>query len=311
MTLIVRDYRDGDAEAVVALLRATAPYRVMTARGLHAQVVGSPARQHYRLLVAEDGRGRITGYVRAARFADTSDPGLSFASLVVAPEDRGAGIGGALLTAAEEHLAAAGAHTVYVWASDEPAAHGFAARRGYRRGRSASYLRLALAEGGPLPDRPALPSGVRLLPAAHWADDLPALHQADQDCFVGEPGDVTPDAISFEDWRTTIWDRPDFDQRLSTVAVVDGQVAGLVLVETDDRGRYWSSGTAVHPDHRGRGLARAAKAHSLHLARDRGLREAYTSNDEGNAPMLGVNRWLGYQQSATEWRYIRDLTDRT
>ncbi|MCL2732260.1 MAG: GNAT family N-acetyltransferase [Actinomycetia bacterium] len=310
MTLIIRDYRDGDAEAVVALLYANAPYRVMTPRGLHAQVVGSPARQHYRLLVAEDGHGRIGGFVRAAVFADTKDPGLSFASLVVAPGDRGAGVGSALLAAAEDHLAAVGAHTLYTWAFDEPAAHGFAARHGYRRGRSASYLRLDLAPGGPLPDRADLPSGVQLLPAAHFADDLPRLHEADQECFVGEPGDVTPDAISYQDWRTTIWDRPDFDQQLSTVAVVDGDIAGLMLVETDDRGRYWSSGTAVHPAHRGRGLARAAKAHSLRLARDRGLHEAYTSNDGGNAPMLAVNRWLGYEPCATEWRYIRDLTDR-
>lgn len=310
MTALVRDYREGDAEAVVALLHATAPYRVMTPRGLHTQVVGSPARQHYRLLVAEDAEGRIAGYVRAALFADTSDPGLSYASLLVAAGDRGTGIGSALLAAAEKHLTASGAHTVYVWAFDEPAAHGFATARGYHRGRSASYLRLDLAESGPLPERPVLPAGVRLEPAARWADDLPALHEADQECFVGEPGDVTPDAISYEDWRTTIWDRPDFDQQLSTVAVVDGAVAGLLLVETDDRGRYWSSGTAVHPDHRGRGLARAAKAHSLHLARDRGLREAYTSNDGGNAPMLAVNRWLGYEPSATEWRYIRELSDR-
>ncbi|SEN96202.1 GNAT family N-acetyltransferase [Actinacidiphila rubida] len=310
MTALVRDYRAGDAEAVVALLYANAPYRVMTPRGLHTQVVDSPARQHYRLLVAEDGHGRIAGYVRAALFADTSDPGLSFTSLVVDEGDRGNGVGSALLAAAEEHLAAVGAHTVYAWAFDDPAAHGFAARHGYHRGRSANYLRLDLAESGPLPEPPALPSGVRLRPAAEWADDLPALHEADQECFVGEPGDVTPDAITFQDWRTTIWDRPDFDQQLSTVAVVDGAVAGLLLVETDDRGRYWSSGTAVHPAHRGRGLARAAKAHSLHLARARGLHEAYTSNDGGNAPMLAVNRWLGYQPSATEWRYIRELTDR-
>ena len=309
MTLTVRDYRSGDAAAVTGLLYATAPYLVVTPEGLHAQVTGSPARQHFRLLVADDD-GTPAGCVRTGVFADTSDPGLAFANLTVAPTARRAGVGGALLAAAEQHLADVGAHTVYAWAADEPAAHAFAARHGYRRGRSTSFQRLDLTDAGPLPVPPALRAGVELLPASHWADDPAPLHEADQECFRDEPGDVSSDAISFADWKAVTWDRPGFDKELSTVPVVDGEVAGLLIVETDDRGRYWSGGTGIRRAHRGRGLAKAAKAHSLHLARARGLREAYTGNDDGNQPMLAVNRWLGYRPCATEWRYIRDLTDR-
>ncbi|MBY8877854.1 GNAT family N-acetyltransferase [Streptomyces sp. PLK6-54] len=306
----MRDYRDGDSVPLSELLYATAPYLVVTPDGLHAQVTRSPARQHFRLLVAEEG-GTPVGCVRTGLFADTSDTGLSFANLTVAPGARHRGVGGALLAAAEEHLTGKGAHTVYAWAADDPGAHAFAARHAYRRGRSASFQRLGLTDAGSLPAVPELPAGVELLPASHWADDPSPLHAADQEAFQDEPGDVNSDAISLADWKAVTWDRPGFDPELSIVPVVDGEVAGMLIVETDGRTRYWSGGTGIRRAHRGRGLAKAAKAHSLHLARTRGLREAYTSNDDGNEPMLAVNRWLGYRPCATEWRYIRDLTDRT
>lgn len=360
MALIIRDYEAGDADAVVALLRETSPHLLTTARGVHAQVTQAPARQHFRLLIAEvtegaetgegaeageraevgdvgdgaedagaaaadatagghaaggpgggTGRGpaRPAGCVRTGLFADTSDTGPAFANLTVAAAHRGRGIGGALLDAAEEHLAAVGAHTVYAWAADEPAAERFATRRGYRPGSSLGFLRLDLT--GALPPVPELPAGVRLLPASAWADDPRPLHEADQEGFRDEPGDVASDEISFADWLAVTWNRPDFDPELSTVPVVDGEVAGLLIVETDDRGRYWSAGTGIRRAFRGRGLATAAKAHSLRLARERGHREAYTSNDRDNAPMLAVNRRLGYEPCATERRWIRELRART
>ncbi|WP_405589559.1 GNAT family N-acetyltransferase [Streptomyces sp. NBC_01190] len=310
MSLVIRKYARADADSVAAVLRETSPHFVTSATAVHAQAVASPARQRYTVLIAEQD-GRPVGCARVGLFADTGDPGLGFVNPAVRPADRGRGAGTALLAAAEAHLAEAGATTAYAWAADEAAAHAFAARHGYRRGRPASFLRLDLGPGSPLPDQPApRPAGVRLLPASDWADDPRPLYETDLESFRDEPGDVAADAISFPDWRAITWDRPDFDAGLSTVAVVDGQVAALVIVQTDGEARYWSGGTGTRRAFRGRGLAKAAKTHSLRLARARGLRAAYTSNDDGNGPMLAVNRWLGYQPCGTEWRYIRDLTDR-
>ena len=311
MAAIIRDYVPRDAEPVSGLLREVHPYLVMTPRIVHVQVTGAPARQHYRLLVAQEA-GRITGCVRAGLFADSSDPEAAFANVAVRAADRRRGAGGALLAAAEAHLAEVGATTFYAWAEDGPDAHDFAIRRGYRPGRHASFLRRDLHAGAdPLPAQPTLPPGVRLARAALWAHDPRPLYEADVECFRDEPGDVPADGISYADWRAVTWDRPDFDPDLSTVALVDGEVAGLVLVQTDGADRYWSGGTGVRPAHRGLGLAKAAKAHSLTLARALGFREAFTSNDAGNAAMLAVNRWLGYQPCGSERRYIRDLTDRS
>jgi GNAT superfamily N-acetyltransferase len=275
---------------------------------LHAQVTQAPARQRYRLLIAQED-GRPVGCARVGLFADTSDPGLGFANLGVRIADRGRGTGSALLAAAEEYLAGIGATTAYAWADDEPAAHAFAERHGYRRGRSASFLRLDLGEGSPLPAQPAVADGVRLLSAAHWAQDPHPLYEVDLESFQDEPSDVASDALSYPDWRAVTWDRPDFDPELSTAAVVGGQVAAFVIAQSDGVARYWSGGTGTRRAFRGRGLAKAAKLRSLHLARATGIRAAFTSNDDGNAPMLAINRSLGYQPCGSEWRYIRDLTD--
>ena len=306
MDVLVREYRPADAEPVSALLREVHPYLVMSPQLVHAQVTGAPARQHYRMLVAQDA-GRITGCARAGLFADNSDPGPAFANVSVRSADRRRGAGSALLAAAEAHLAAIGATTSYAWANDEPGSSAFAERHGYRPGRSAGFLRLDLAADGPLPPAPAPAPGVRLLPAALWADDPRPLYEADLECIRDEPGDVAADDISYADWRSVTWDRPDFDAELTTVAVVDGEVAGLVIAQTDGAGRYWSGGTGVRRAFRGLGLAKAAKARSLHVARTLGYREAFTGNDDGNAPMLAVNSWLGYLPCGAERRYLRDL----
>jgi L-amino acid N-acyltransferase YncA len=307
MVAIIREYGPADAGALCALLRAEEPYQVTTPRSVHAQVAETPARQRFLLLVAEEG-GRVVGCARTGLFADARDAGAAFVNINVAAADRGRGTGAALLAAAEAHLAANGATASYAWVHPDPTCETFATAHGYHPGREARFLRLDLAPGGPLPGRPRLPRGVLLLPAVAWERDPRPLWQTDVECFGDEPGDVAADHLSYADWRALNWDRPDFDADLSTVAVVDGEVAGLVIAQTDGERHYASGGTGIRRPFRGRGLAKAAKTQSLHLARAKGYREATTANDDGNAPMLAINIWLGYQLSGSQRRYIRDLT---
>ncbi|WP_433893643.1 GNAT family N-acetyltransferase [Streptomyces sp. CA-111067] len=309
MTLIIRDYVPADRQAVAAMMRAALPYLVTTPQLVDAQVTAAPVAQHFRMLVADDD-GRIVGCARVGLLTDTSEPGQGNANLNVAAADRGRGIGSALLTAAERHLAEVGATTVYTSVTGDPASRSFAEHHGYRQGRSATFFRLDLAPGAPLPDPPPLPDGFTVLPAAAFADDPRPLYEADEESVRDEPGDVAADAMSYADWRVQTWDRPGFDADLTTAVVVDGVVAALAIAHTDGRERYWSGGTGTRRAYRGRGLAKAAKTHSLHLARAAGFKEAFTNNDDGNEPMLAVNRWLGYRPCGSEWRYIRDLPAR-
>lgn len=53
--------------------------------------------------------------------------------------------------------------------------------------------------------------------------------------------------------------------------------------------------TGVHPDHRGRGLSAALKTEHARLVRAAGWSEIWTQNMDGNAPILAVNRRLGFR----------------
>ena len=53
--------------------------------------------------------------------------------------------------------------------------------------------------------------------------------------------------------------------------------------------------TGVLRDYRGRGLAQALKLQTILLAKKQGVRYVRTNNDSNNAPMLAINRKLGYK----------------
>ena len=104
-----------------------------------------------------------------------------------------------------------------------------------------------------------------------------------------------------------MWDNLGLDKEASIAAEVDGEVVAFSLVKRDGD-RMWSDYTGSLPTYRGRGLARLAKAAALHRAAANGVRVAYTSNDEANAPMLAINARLGYRPVASQWSCLADLT---
>jgi RimJ/RimL family protein N-acetyltransferase len=76
----------------------------------------------------------------------------------------------------------------------------------------------------------------------------------------------------------------------------DEPVAMSYLRYPPVRGYVWTGYTCSHPDHRGRGLARAVKLQSLNQAVGLRVPVVYTENDSENAPMLHINERLGYEQ---------------
>ncbi|WP_431680925.1 GNAT family N-acetyltransferase [Kitasatospora sp. KL5] len=301
MTPTIRAFRPADAEAACAALRAGRPYLVTTPETVAWQVAAQP---HLRLLLAE-ADGEILATSRFGAYPDSEEPGHGFATVHVVPQHRGRGAGTALLHATEQALAAEGVRHAHCWVDDEPAAHAFAAARGYTRGRVAYFARRDLT--APLPPLPDAPAGTELRTAADFADDPYPLYLVDVEGTRDEPGDVDLADQGYESWLAEIWHRPDLDRELTTVVLADGRPVGFSAAQTDGEGRYWSSFTTTARAHRGRGLAKLAKADSLHRARAAGITEAFTHNDGSNAPMLAVNDWLGYERCAAEWKYSRRL----
>ncbi|GAA2512220.1 GNAT family N-acetyltransferase [Streptomyces gobitricini] len=306
MTVIVRDFRPEDAEAVALVRRAALPFEVTTARAVLARVESANPAKKYRLLIAERD-GEVIGTANAGIAFDSGTPGLSYANPQVHPGHRGQGAGGLLLRTAEEHLAAEGAESVYAWVLDEPGFRVFAEKRGYRPTRPAHFLRLDLA-GGALPELPgSLPPGVELRTAAAYADDPRPLFEADAEVTADEPSDIGADLDDYEDWLADTWNDPLLDRDLTTVVTVDGRIAAFTAAHTDGESRYHSGMTGTLRAHRGRGLAKLAKTDSLLRARAAGYTSAFTNNDAENGPMLAINKWFGYEICATEVRHVRAL----
>jgi GNAT superfamily N-acetyltransferase len=304
MTLTIRAFRASDAEAACAALRAGRPYLVTTPAAVAWQLATHP---HLRMLLALRD-GAVAAVARYGPYPDGASPGYGFATLHVVPDRRGRGTGGALLDATERALVAEGVRHLHVRADHTAAAHAFATARGYRPGRIAHVSRCDLT--GPLPAVPAAPPGIALRTAADFLDDPRPIHRVDVEGTRDEPGDLQLGDQGYESWLAEIWHRPDLDHRLTTVAVdtADGRPVAFAAAQTDGEGRYWSSFTTTRGAYRGRGIAKLAKADSLHRARAAGLGVAYTHNDAANAPMLAVNAWLGYRRCAAERTWTRDLT---
>ncbi|MEV5973266.1 GNAT family N-acetyltransferase [Streptomyces sp. NPDC051921] len=308
MTVIVRDMRPGvpeDAEGYARVRRVALPFMLATGpqvahdwTHVHPDAQGRP-------LVAEID-GQIVGTAQVSLAYESPEPGLGDVNVYVHPDHRGTGAGGLLLRAAEEHLARAGATTLYSWVLDEPAYRSFAERRGYAPSRSAYFLRLDLSTAE-LPRLQAAPAGVELRTAADFAADPRPLFELDALTTADEPGDVAAELTDYEYWLATTWNHPLLDRALTTVAVVDGRPIAFSAARTDGLGRYSSGMTGTAPDFRGRGLAKLVKNDSLHRARAAGCTEAFTGNDTGNDPMLAVNRWFGYEICATEVRHVRTI----
>lgn len=305
--IAVEAFRTEDAAAVAEVRRAAMPQLVFTAESVAWDAGSAPARSQTRWLVARDPGGRIVGCADTGLIVSSAEPGHGFLHTTVCPEACGRGTGAALVAAAERYLSKQEVSRVFTWVADDGRSPGFAERLGYVQGRRAHFLGLDLVRAR-LPE-PPLPEDVELVPAAHFADDYRPLYEADLECAEDEPGDVRQGFVPYEDWLKQNWHRPHYDARLSSVVLVGGEVAAYTVAVTDGRERYLSGMTGTRRAHRGRGLARLAKTDSLRRARAAGLTTAYTGNDAGNAPMQAVNRSLGYERAAAEWRYAKSLRD--
>ncbi|GAA3490335.1 GNAT family N-acetyltransferase [Streptomyces cremeus] len=310
MTVILRDYRPrtDDAESVLHLRRLLLPFNLSTAEAVENGVTDAHQDSHYRLTLAEDGAGgRVVGVLRAGIDHQAKQPGQGFAVVLVHPAHLGQGIGAALLRAAEEQTARAGARALRVWALDERG-RSFAEKRGWEpTGHALHYLGLDLTTAT-LPDAPPLPAGFELRDTSFLGDDPRALFDADAEVVLDEPGSVGWVLDDYADWLAHDWNDPLHDRGLSSVAVApDGRIAAFTTAQSDGEDRYRSGMTGVRRDFRGLGLAKAVKSHSLRKARATGHRLAVTSNDDTNGPMRAVNTWLGYAHGTTEVEYVRPL----
>ncbi|MER7461119.1 GNAT family N-acetyltransferase [Micromonospora sp. NPDC126480] len=296
--MTIRPAVPDDAPAVVALRTRVLPFLVRGVASTRQMIAQPPPGQHWTAFVADVG-GAVVGWVSAYRYAGSTRSVGEISLLHVHPEHRGQGIGSALLAAALDHLAPLRLPLLHGRALPESLP--YARRRGFTPSREERFSALDLTA---LPPLPAAPDGVRLVSLAEV--DPYRVYEVEREASVDEPSDVPSDALTYEHWRADTWDNVGLDRAASTGVAVDGVLAAISLVKRDGT-RMWSDYTGTRPEHRGRGLASAAKLAALHRAAASGVTTAYTGNDAANAPMLAINIRLGYRPVAAQWSCLREL----
>ncbi|GHG06988.1 GNAT family N-acetyltransferase [Deinococcus piscis] len=170
-----------------------------------------------------------------------------------------------------------------------------------------SRLDLACLDVGKFADREAAvqAAGVHILPLeqatleAGWGEFAQSeaaqrrLYALVVSRLAAVPGVVSYRPWSFEVWRERAADR--YDPTLVFVAVSPaGEWVGLTELFAEASGALRTGLTGVEPAWQGRGVAYALKLAALRAARERGYHSVDTVNHQRNAPMLAVNRALGF-----------------
>jgi GNAT superfamily N-acetyltransferase len=288
-----------DAAGVVAVIRDAQPTAVVsTASWLHRERT-LPERARQRSFVAEVG-GRIVGRA-LARFENlfSEDTELGFVLVTVAGEHRRRGIGAALYDAAFEHATALGPARLLTSVYEDEDGVRFARARGFREEREQQE---AVLDPRTVTELPA--AGVDLRPVADVDPRL--VYAADLEATRDMPATEEITAMPYEEWEQHTVQHPLFTADGSFVAMVDGVAAAVSLLCVDtESGRSLNMFTGTMRAYRGRGLGLAVKLGSIHWAAAHGITMMVTANDAENAPMLAINRRLGYTPSARSFDYVK------
>jgi GNAT superfamily N-acetyltransferase len=248
-------------------------------------------RESLWALAYVDGEPAGTGVGRPSSMA-----GSNYAAARVLPELRGRGVGSALLAAISEHALAAG--RTKLWGrirADDAASLAFAEQRGFREVSRDRDVMLDVTKLAP--DAPDPPAGFALVTFAERPDLLPAVFSLDSEVAPDVPGHEAHAPRTYEHWHRQNVEGPGALLEACFVALEGDEVVGYAALRRYGAGAPEAENllTAVRRPWRGRGIATALKRAQIERAREAGIERIFTSNDETNVAMRGVNARLGYE----------------
>jgi GNAT superfamily N-acetyltransferase len=287
-----------DAPDVVALLREVSPIATITpVSWLHA-VRATPARVQARRWVAEVD-GHVVGRVEALLNPFTGSN--AYVHLAVREAWRRQGIGSALYEQGLAHALSLEAPALLSDFYENDAGRRFAEARGFTPAR---MEQLAVLDPREVVEMP--PPDLDLRSARNI--DPHDLHRVDETATRDMPQVERVEAIPYDEWAKHILEHPLFMLDGTFVAYVDGEPAATSMLIADrETGHATNMFTGTLPEYRGRGLALACKVASIRWAAANGITQLATSNDETNAPMLAINRRLGYRPAGRRVEYVKEL----
>ncbi|PYE49465.1 GNAT family N-acetyltransferase [Deinococcus yavapaiensis] len=308
----LRDAHPDDLAAYVAILNTdeTEPYTPQA----FAESERFPRQiaSYFQRLVLEDADGNVQG--TAVLFTNAMRPGVFITHPVVAPDARGRGYGEALLTRVLDLALAQGAHTLEVSVRDvNPEGRAWAERRGFALHfhRFESTLDLTTFDEAAHADveRRVADAGItfedmRTLGSdeANWS----RLYDFRNDRVAETPDYRGMPRMPVEQVRRIMRESPMVRPEWIVLATRGQEWLGLSVMASLPHGAY-NAITGVAPEARGMGVARALKVNVIRRARAAGFSTMSTNNLSINAPMLAVNRRLGFEARPGFWVMQRTL----
>jgi len=224
-----------------------------------------------------------------------------YAMARVLPEHRRQGVGTRIYEGLSRHARGIGRGSLWGRVREDDAeSRSFLRNRGFREA-GREYEVVLDTAGADVDEQP--PDGIELVSLAERPDLEPAVHELDSNVAADVPrpegDDFEPQ--SFPRWREQYLEGPGAVPQALIAALVDGEVVGYTGLRR--RGATSPTAenmlTAVRRDWRRQGIATALKREQVARARAAGIEQIFTTNDETNTGMRGVNARLGYQPAPT------------
>jgi GNAT superfamily N-acetyltransferase len=289
-----------DADDIVELLCEASPLIVLSRDAWLHRWRTIPERSEQAGWVAEDG-GKVVGSGWAFRTFFSEGSTSAQCSVNVRASHRRHGIGTELCERVLAHVEALAATSALASFPENDAGVAFATARGFHEERAGAQ---SVLDPRTVDERPAPNIDLRSV-----ADVDPRLvYEVDIAATRDMPSTEPIDEIPYEEWVGHVLDYPFFTAAGSYVAMVDGVAAAVSLLIADEEGgRGANMFTGTQRAYRGRLLGLAVKLASIAWASGRGITQIATRNDETNAPMLAINRRLGYRAAGRRVEYLKHL----
>jgi GNAT superfamily N-acetyltransferase len=289
-----------DADDIVELLLEAIPNGVFSRESWLHRVRTIPERGQQAGWVAEEG-GKVVANGWAYRTFFSEGSTSAECSVIVRASHRRRGIGGALYERVLAHAEALGSTSMKASFPESAGGVSFATARGFHEERAEAE---SVLDPRTVDERPA--PGVDLRSVTEVDPRL--VYEADIAATRDMPSTETIDEIPYEEWIGHVLEYPFFTAEGSFVAMVDGVAAAVsLLIADEESGRGANMFTGTQRPYRGRGLGLAVKLASIAWARKHGITQIATRNDETNAPMLAINRRLGYRFGGRRVEYLKEM----
>ena len=273
----------------------------------------NPPGRLQRRLVSVDENDAVTGYGGYVHEAH-SPAGHFTAWVIVDPDCRGQGIGSVLWDSLREDLKEKGATRLVSDVLDnDPQSLAFVVRRGFTIDQHVFNYELDLTTFDESPYLPAIAaletSGIRFCALA----DFPDTPEMRRKLYDLNTSDMLENSNTSTPWTYSIFEEfvlqaPWFSREGQLLAVDGDQWIGMAAVGLfSDTHSAYNEYTGVLRPYRRRKIATSLKVLAARYARQNGAHTLLTDSNLRNAPILAINRKMGYKPQPGKYTLVCEL----